>query len=147
MRGVDGKDVDLTQFRGQKRLLLVVLRGFRGEVCTYCIAQTKALEQSRDKLQQLGVEVLVIYPGPRENEKAFEDAYKQIFGEGAPSYRVFYDPDLSLVAQLEIAGDLASPSTLVIGLDGAIEYFYKGEHKADRPATRKLLEVIEGLRK
>ena len=33
------------------------------------------------------------------------------------------------------------------GLDGAIEYFYKGEHKADRPATRKLLEVIEGLRK
>ncbi|MFN7670944.1 MAG: redoxin domain-containing protein [Planctomycetota bacterium] len=147
MRGVDGKDVDLTQFRGQKRVLLVVLRGFRGEVCTYCIAQTKALEQSRDKLQQLGVEVLVIYPGPRENEKAFEDAYKQVFGAGAPPYRVFYDPDLSLVAQLEIAGDLASPSTLVIGLDGAIEYFYKGEHKADRPATRNLLEKIEGMRK
>jgi hypothetical protein len=36
---------------------------------------------------------------------------------------------------------------LVVGLDGAIEYFYKGEHKADRPATRKLVEIIEGMRK
>lgn len=146
MRCVDGADVDLAQFRGQKRVMIVVLRGFLGEVCTYCIAQTKALSQAREKLQRLGVEVLVIYPGPRENQQAFEQAYKQVFGEGAPPYRVFYDPDLSLVAQLDIAAELASPSTLVVSRDGVIEYFYKGEHKADRPATRKLIELIEGMK-
>lgn len=146
MKGVDGTEVDLLQYRGKKTVMLVVLRGFLGEVCCYCVAQTKALAQSRDRLEQLGVEVLVIYPGAKENEQSFEQAYKQTFNEGGPPYRVFYDPDLSLVTQLGIEGDLASPSTLVVDKEGKIRFFYKGEHRADRPAAKKLLETIEGMK-
>lgn len=145
MRGVDGKDVDLTQFHGVRRVMLVVLRGYLGEVCCYCVAQTKALAKARAKLEQANVEVLVLYPGPKENEQAFRQLYELEFGEGPPPYRVFYDPDLELVTQLGIAGDLAFPSTFVIDERGIIRYAYVGEHRADRPATRKLIEVIEGM--
>jgi antitoxin component YwqK of YwqJK toxin-antitoxin module/peroxiredoxin len=146
MKGVDGQDLDLTQCRG-KRVMLVVLRGFLGEVCVYCIAQTKALSQQQDRLAQLGVEVLVVYPGAKENQRSFQQAYQLTFSEGSPPYRVFYDPDLELVGKLGIAGDLASPSTVIVGKDGNIEFFYRGEHKADRPAAKRLLQIIEGLQK
>ncbi len=147
MKGVDGKDIDLTQFHGKKQVMVVVLRGFLGEVCAYCVAQTKALSQQKDKLAELGVEVLVIYPGAKENEESFEQAYKMTFNEGGPPYRVFYDPNLELVTKLGIEGDLASPSTLIVDLNGNIQFFYKGEHRADRPAAKKLLEIIEGMKK
>lgn len=145
MRGVDGRDVDLTQYRGKKRIMLVVLRGYLGEVCCYCLAQTKALAKARDKLERANVEVLVIYPGPKENEPAFRQLYELEFGEGPPPYRVFYDPDLELVTELGIAGDLAFPSTFVVDQQGIVQYAYVGEHRADRPATKKLIEVIEGI--
>ena len=147
LKGVDGSDLDLTQYHGKRKVMIVVLRGFLGEVCCYCIAQTKALAQSRERLEQLGIEVLVIYPGARENEASFEKAYKMTFNEGGPPYRVFYDPDLQLVASLGIDGDLASPSTLIVDLDGKIRYFYKGEHRADRPAAKRLLQKIEELQR
>jgi antitoxin component YwqK of YwqJK toxin-antitoxin module/peroxiredoxin len=145
LRSVDGGVVDLAQYRGKQKVMIVVLRGFLGEVCCYCIAQTKALAQSRERLQQLGIEVLVIYPGAKENEASFEQAYKMTFNEGGPPYRVFYDPDLELVTKLGIEGDLASPSTIIVDEQGLIRFFYKGEHRADRPAAKKLVEVIEGL--
>jgi antitoxin component YwqK of YwqJK toxin-antitoxin module/peroxiredoxin len=147
MKGVDGNDVDLTQYRGKKQVMIVVLRGFLGEVCAYCVAQTKALSQQKDRLDALGVEVLVIYPGAKENEQSFEQAYKMQFKEGGPPYRVFYDPNLELVTQLGIEGDLASPSTLIVDKGGLIQYFYVGEHRADRPAAKKLLQIIEGMQK
>jgi antitoxin component YwqK of YwqJK toxin-antitoxin module/peroxiredoxin len=145
IKGVDGTDLDLRQFQGKRKVMIVVLRGFLGEVCCYCIAQTKALAQSRERLEQLGIEVLVIYPGARENEASFEKAYKMTFNEGGPPYRVFYDPDLDLVKSLGIDGDLASPSTLIVDQAGKIQFFYKGEHRADRPAAKRLLQKIEEM--
>ena len=91
--------------------------------------------------------MLVVYPGPKENEASFEQVYRSTFNEGGPPYRVFYDAQLELVKQLGIDGDLASPSTVIVGEDGLIKFFYKGEHKADRPAAKKLLQVIEGMAK
>ncbi len=145
LKAVDGGSVDLRTYRGKKRVMLVVLRGFLGEVCVYCVAQTKALAKARKKLEDNNVEVLVIYPGPKENERAFRQVYEQEFGEGPPPYRVFYDQDLELVTKLGIEGDLASPSTFLVDDKGVCQYAYVGEHRADRPATKKLLTLIEGI--
>lgn len=145
MKGVDGKDVNLRDYHGKQRVMIVVLRGFLGEVCMYCVAQTKALAKARSKLEKANVEVLVIYPGARENEASFRRLYEEEFGEGPPPYRVFYDQDLDLVTKLGIEGDLASPTTIVIDEKGIIQYAYVGEHRADRPATNALIKLIEGM--
>jgi antitoxin component YwqK of YwqJK toxin-antitoxin module/peroxiredoxin len=146
-RGVDGTEVDTATLRGRKNVLVVILRGFVGEVCVYCVAQTEALSRCRDRLDALGIEVLVVYPGAKENEKSFEQAYAQTFGKGAPPYRVFYDPDLELVKKLGVDGDLAFPTTLIVDKEGIVRYAYVGEHRADRPAAKKLIELIEGMAK
>jgi peroxiredoxin len=138
LRCVDGTTVELAQFVGKQDLLIVVLRGFSGEVCPYCMAQTKALAQSKVRLDELGVEVLVIYPGPKENQAAFTKAYKAFFDGEVPPYRVFYDPDLEIVETLGISGELAFPTTLIVGKDGLVSYAYVGEHVADRPAALDL---------
>ena len=145
MKGVDGKSVNLKDYRGKQRVMIVVLRGFLGEVCMYCVAQTKALARARSKLEAANVEVLVIYPGPRENEQSFRQLYEEEFGEGSPPYRVFYDQDLELVTKLGIEGDLASPTTIIIDKEGTIQYAYVGEHRADRPATKTLIKLIERM--
>lgn len=143
---VDGGVVDTADFLGKKRLMVVVLRGFAGEVCIYCVAQTKALAQSKARFDAIGMEVLVVYPGPKGNEQAFMQAYEETFGTGAPPYRVCYDPDLELVSKLGIqGGDLAYPTTIVLGKDGKVELAFVGEHKADRPAAKKLVELIKDL--
>ncbi len=148
---VSGGEFDLTALRGKKRVLLVVLRGFLGKVCEYCVAQTAALADAKDELDALNVEVLVIYPGARENVAAFEALYEEEFGEefgeGPPPYKVFYDEDLKLVRQLGIEGDLASPSTFLINKQGIVEYAYVGKNKADRPATNKLKRLIAEMDK
>jgi len=146
MRGVDGKTVSLRDYVGKKRVLLVVLRGFLGEVCMYCVAQTEALAQCRAELEALNIEVLVLYPGPRENEKAFEKAYEMTFGKGAPPYRVFYDPDLELVAKLGVSGDLAYPTTIIVDQQGVVQYAYVGKDRADRPAAKALIKKIKELK-
>lgn len=151
LHGVDGEDLDLMQYRGKKSLLIVVLRGFVGEVCIYCVAQTEALARCQERLTELGIEVLVVYPGPKENEVAFEEAYKQTFGKEKPPYRIFYDDPAAenrdgIVQKLGIAGDLAYPTTLIVDEQGKITYAYTGAHRADRPAAKALIKLIEGMK-
>ncbi|MCA8949946.1 MAG: redoxin family protein [Planctomycetes bacterium] len=138
--------IDLRELRGKKRVLVVILRGFVGEVCVYCVAQTEALAQCRDQLAQLDIEVVVVYPGKRENQESFLQAYELTFGKGAPPYRIYYDEDLEFVKRLGIEGDLASPSTLIVDRDGLVEYAFVGAHKADRPAAKELIKLIEGMK-
>lgn len=142
----DGQRVALADYRGNKRVLLVVLRGFFGQVCVYCVAQTEALAQCQERFDELGLEVLILYPGPAGNEEAFLAAYEESFGKGAPPYRVFYDADLSIVQRLGIeGGDLAYPTTLFVDEQGIVRYAYTGAHRADRPAAKELIRFVESL--
>ncbi len=143
----DGSTVKVSELLASKRVLVVVLRGFFGQVCVYCIAQTKALADRCDAFAQLGVEVLVVYPGSRGDEAAFLDAYKSTFSDTAPPYRVAYDEDLSLVKQLGIeGGDLAYPTTIFIDRDRIVRYAYTGQTRADRPAAEQVIAFIKGLK-
>jgi peroxiredoxin len=145
----DGGTLDLRdiQQRG-KRVLFVVLRGFSGQVCVYCVAQTKALGDCKQEFADLGIEVVVVYPGPEGNEKSFLMAYEITFEEGPPPYAVLYDPNLELVTALGLqGGDLAYPSTFLLDEQGIIRYAYVGQHKADRPAAAALTKFIRSLGK
>ncbi|MGE3171736.1 MAG: redoxin family protein [Planctomycetota bacterium] len=146
LQATDGTEVELASFHGEKRVLFVVLRGFFGQVCVYCVAQTEALAQCHDRFDALNMEVLILYPGPAGNEQAFVQAYEETFGKGAPPYRVFYDPDLAITRQLGIeGGDLAYPTTIFVDEQGVVRYAYTGAHRADRPAAEQLLEFIQKL--
>src|SRR4051812_35234114 len=66
----DGSPVDLTRYRGRRKVVLVVLRGVprseRGGFCPSCLAQVSSLMANREQFAARGAEVLVVFPGRAE---------------------------------------------------------------------------------
>lgn len=146
VRCADGSDFDLQRLLGRKPVLMVVLRGFLGELCVYCSAQTKVLANMQARLAAHGVEVLVVFPGGRENLESFLQKYRVEFGQRAPPYRVAYDTDLELSITLGITGgDLVLPTTILIDEQGQVRHSYVGRNGADRPTARQLSRMIDDL--
>ncbi len=145
LRG-DDERLDLKQFRGDREVLLVILRGYAGYVCAYCAAQTKALRDHYDEFEALGTEVVIVYPGNRDRLEAFLQSYKSLVEEeGELPFTVAYDPDFALVDSLDLRSDLALPTTLLIDKDGVVRYAYIGTDKTDRPSAEALIEAIKRL--
>ena len=67
LRFVDtlGEEVRLDDYRDKKHLVLVFTRGFSGQLCPYCTAQTSRLISNYAEFEALGAEVLLVYPGSK----------------------------------------------------------------------------------
>lgn len=141
--GADGQVLDLKRWRG-KAVAVVVMRGFSGQVCLYCAAQTAALAEAAPRLRELGLEVLVIYPGPAESVPAFVRAVAALGGK-PPELPVALDPGLQLVRKLELAGNLALPATFLLDGAGAVRWTYVGTSIADRPSVADLERAVADL--
>lgn len=147
----DGSTLSVMELRGKKGFVVVVMRGLKGSVCVYCVAQTRALADCKAEFDALGVDVLVVYPGAKENVQPFLEACamesellrKQ---EATIPYRLVYDADLQLVTALGIEGDLALPTTLYVDAQGIIRYAYTGQNRADRPPATQVLDFIKKQR-
>lgn len=148
-QAADGSLVDLKQHHGQEKVILVVLRGFAGQVCVYCATQTKAYARSRafQKLAALDTKVYVVYPGPEGGMDAFFEAYSSLYGEedSRPPYRMLYDPDLALVDSWGLRSDLAIPTTVILDERGIIRWAYVGVSIEDRPSAEELILQVESL--
>ncbi len=141
-----GQPVDLDDLKGEKFVVLVVLRGFAREICVYCVTQTEALAQSVEAFGELDSEIFVVYPGEGNRLEAFLKAFEaqtEIFGE--IPIGTLYDPDLALVTKMNIEDELAIPSTFILDRDGIVRYAYVGTSIEDRPPAKDLLEAIEAM--
>ncbi len=150
-QAADGSSVDLKSHHGKNKVIMVILRGFAGQVCVYCASQTKAYAKSKafQKLDALNTKVYVVYPGPEGGVDAFLEAYSNSFGETGtkPPYRMLYDPDLALVEKWGIRSDLAIPTTIILDESGRIRWAYVGTSIEDRPSAEELILQVEKLDK
>ena len=126
----DGGVLDLSQ--PEKPTLLVIMRGFSGSVCLYCASQTAALADKIDVLEEAGLEVVVLYPGPASTVPIFLDSVKQLHDD-PPPMKVALDVNQLLVSGLGIEGELSKPTTLLINTDGKVDWAYVGKDMKDRP--------------
>jgi antitoxin component YwqK of YwqJK toxin-antitoxin module/peroxiredoxin len=140
--GADGGVVDLTRFK--KPVVVVLLRGFAGQVCIYCASQTAALAKRIDDFHKAGAEVVVLYPGPAESAPAFIQAVKNLSKE-KPPMPVALDVSLLLVRALDVEDNLARPTSLVLDRSGAVRYAYVGKSITDRPSAEDLLREVRKL--
>ncbi|MBK8977393.1 MAG: redoxin domain-containing protein [Planctomycetes bacterium] len=146
LTAADGSFVDLrSRYVGKRPTLVVILRGFKGQVCWYCVAQYEALEPHLEELRELGVGVLFVYPDPGQTGaiEAFQQAYREATSQQkAPQFPILRDPDLALARALDIVGgDWAFPTTVLLKRDGTIGYIYRGRDEADRPAFRDVMQA------
>jgi hypothetical protein len=142
--GGDGAALDLAAWSG-KRVVVVVMRGYSGQVCIYCAAQTLALAEAAPRLREQGVETLVVYPGPPSAVPVFLQAVASLGGKPT-AIPVALDAGLTLVRGLEIGGNLSLPATFILGPDGAVRWSYIGTSIADRPSIEDLDRALAGIR-
>jgi len=138
--------VDMDDYRGKSKVVLVVLRGFAREVCVYCITQTEALCDNAEAFRAEGCEVFVVYPGERNRLEVFMESFEAVSKHmGEPPIGVLYDRDMELVKRMGITSEFAIPSTFVIDERGVIRYSYVGRDIEDRPAAEDILTAIRSL--
>lgn len=141
-----GRDVDLAGLRG-KRVVLVVLRGFGGGVCVYCTAQTRAFCSAGafEQFEQLGAELMVVFPGPRNGLEAFKRGYEALNQEEIPPYGLLYENDYIVSELMDLEGNKVVPSTFVLDEQGIVRFAYIGQHEADRPSVERVVEALREL--
>lgn len=142
--GADGAVLDLAGWKGRK-VVLVVMRGFSGQVCVYCATQTAALADAAARLREKGVETLVVYPGPPAAVPAFINAVASLRGS-PPPLPVALDAGLTLVRGLEIAGNLSLPATFILDREGQVRWTYVGTSIADRPSVLDIEKALESVK-
>jgi peroxiredoxin len=136
--------IDLNDYKGTKSVVLIVMRGFSGQVCIYCSAQTTAVAKNLQRFASSGVEVILMYPGPAASVPVFLDAVKDL-GADISALRVALDVDLSLVRKLGIEDELSKPASLIVDKQGVVRWGYVGQDRADRPSVDELLKQVAGL--
>jgi peroxiredoxin len=144
----DGNPVDLTVYRGKKKVVLIVLRGMPqspgGVFCPSCLAQTSSLFANQAEFAGRQAEVLVVFPGPTDRLGEFlQTAKRQTPGEPAREFQVLLDRECKACDRLGIRDDLAKPSTYILDTKGNLVYAYVGETSTDRPSVKALLAQLD----
>lgn len=137
-----GGVIDLNDYRGNKSVCVVVMRGFAGQVCVYCSTQTRVLAERINDFKAQDNEVIIVYPGPAETIPMFYEAVNSVGGD-AGNLKIVLDVNLNLVKALNITKDLASPSSLILDKSGKVVYGYKGRNMGDRPSAKELLRYVK----
>jgi peroxiredoxin len=144
----EGGALDLDDFLGKRNVLVTILRGFGGQVCVYCTAQTRALAGYADKFAALDTQVVVVFPGPASGLQAFLEAYRRTFGAGERlPYELLYDMDLTLTRALHIEDNIAVPTSILLDRQGIVRWCRVAKDYADRPSAQEILDRIAALPK
>lgn len=142
----DGNPVDLGRYRGQKKVVLVVLRGLArsegGRACPSCIAQAIGLTANAAAFEGRGAVVLFVFPG------AGAGGFLQEVKAGARDERIaapqlLLDSRCEACDRLGIRDDLAKPSTYILDRQGNVVYAYVGATSTDRPSVKAVLAQLD----
>ncbi|MFO0809875.1 MAG: redoxin domain-containing protein [Gemmataceae bacterium] len=142
----DGKSVDLIEYRGKKIVMLVFMRGYPGEICPNCSAQTSRLIRNHAEFVKRDTEVLMVFPGPKEHLDKLIAAGRARADNAVVPFRILLDPDFVAVDKLGIRGSLAKPSTYILDKQGRVRFAYVGAYTTDRPSVKGMLDQIDRLK-
>lgn len=142
-----GQPYKLSQFKGQKNVVLVITRGFSGSVCPFCSAQTSRLVANYKQFQRRDAEVLLVFPGPAKHLPQFLRSVKEYADNTEVPFPILLDENLAATEQLGIKGMLAKPSTYILDKEGRVRFAYVGATTTDRPSVKAMLDQLDAITK
>jgi len=142
-----GASVTLAKERATGITVLVVLRGFPGYQCPYCVKQVHDfVEHSADFAAQKA-KVLLVYPGP---PAALDQHAKEFLAKQAdlPSnIKLVIDPDYKMTNQYGLRWDAphetAYPSTFILDAKGIILFEKISQSHGDRTSADDILAQLK----
>ena len=143
-------ELKLKEYIGRYKLVLVFTRGYSGGmVCPFCTVQTSQLATNYQKFVDRNARVMIIYPGSKQHLPDFVAAVTSSEREkadiAAVKWPVVLDPELKAVNLLDIAADLAQPSTFIVDEQGNVTFAYVGANRTDRPSVQAMLAQLDNL--
>lgn len=142
----DGHEVTMSKEIHGQGLVLVVLRGFPGYQCPFCVKQVHDFVEHADNFAAKNVRVLLVYPGPpaQLNQHAKEFLQKQA---NLPANIVLVtDPDYKVTHLYGLRWDAphetAYPSTFILDRNGSILFEKISHSHGDRLSAQDTLDHI-----
>jgi peroxiredoxin len=143
----DGKPLALTALTAKGPVVLVVLRGYPGYQCPFCVRQVHDFIANADKFAALGTQVLLVYPGPPAelDQKAREFLTKQ--NPLPPGISLVIDPDYKFTDQYGLRWDVpretAYPTTFLIDRHDMIFFRRISKEHGDRTTAADILGELQ----
>ena len=142
----EGTRISLSDAEKKGTVVLVVLRGYPGYQCPYCVKQVHDFEENATGFAQAGATVLLVYPGPPAN---LDEHAKEFMTKENPmpaGMMLLLDPDYKFTNRYglrwEKEHETAYPSTFVIDRLGTVLFRKVSEGHGDRTTAAEVLAEL-----
>ena len=145
---VDGQTLSLSDLTRKGTVVLVVLRGYPGYQCPYCVRQVHDFIENEDKFAAAGLQVVLVYPGPPADldQHAKEFLVKQ--NPLPATIHLVIDPDYKVTNLYGLRWDAphetAYPSTFLIDQHDVVFFRKISQGHGDRTTAA---DVLAGLQR
>ena len=146
----EGKAVSLMELTHTGPVALIVLGGYPGYQCPYCVKQVHDFVENAAKFASAHTSVLLIYPGPPADldQHAREFLTKQ--NPLPENIHLVIDPDYKITNQYGLRWDApnetAYPSTFLIDRDNVIFFRNVSKGHGDRTSAAQILVELQRVR-
>ncbi len=147
----EGQSTSLGSLTSKGPAVLVILRGYPGYQCPYCVKQVHDFADNASKFAASGAEVLLVYPGPPADldQHAREFLTKQQAALPANIHLVI-DPEYKVTNLYALRWDAphetAHPSTFVLDRKGVVRFEKVSKVHGDRTTAAEVLEELEEMK-
>ena len=138
-----GKTVTLSTEQGGHGLVLVILRGFPGYQCPYCVKQVHDFADHASDFKAKNTRVLLVYPGPPADLDQHAKEFLEKQAELPSNVVLVTDPDYKVTNLYGLRWDAphetAYPSTFILDKKGTVVFEKISHSHGDRLSAQDAL--------
>jgi peroxiredoxin len=147
LEAIDGSRVTLSRELAEGPVVLVLLRGWPGYHCPYCVRQFGEFLRSRNELVAAGARVVWIYPAASRADVHIDGF---VGSTDVPSFfRLLIDPGFVFTNQYGLRwnapGETSYPTTFVIDRGGIVRFVHTSRSHGGRTPVADVLAALRGL--
>src|ERR1700741_1453982 len=141
-----GKTVALSTEQRGHDLVLVILRGFPGYQCPYCVKQVHDFMDHASDFKAKNARVLLVYPGPPADLDQHAKEFLEKQAELPSNIVLVTDPDYKVTNLYGLRWDAphetAYPSTFIIDKKGTVVFAKVSHSHGDRLSAQDALDHL-----
>jgi peroxiredoxin len=142
----DGKQVRLSEFAGKETVVLIVLRGYPGYQCPYCVRQVHDFVENASGFANAGTQVVLVYPGPPAELGLHAREFLAKQSPLPENIHLLVDPDYKFTNQYGLRWnephETAYPSTFLIDRHGFVFFRKISRGHGDRTTAAETLTEL-----
>lgn len=141
-----GKTVRMSKEEREHGLVLVVLRGFPGYQCPYCVKQVHDFLEHASDFEAKNTRVLIVYPGPPADLDQHAKEFLEKQADLPSNIVLVTDPDYMVTNLYGLRWDAphetAYPSTFILDKKGVVVFEKISHGHGDRVSAQDALDHL-----